>query len=62
MKKEIYEVRSEERVQRLCEIKIFCEECYRKELIVPLINSTIDLKICIIDRSTVQNGEFKERV
>ena len=62
MKKEIYLLRSEQRVQKLCKIKIVYEERCRKELIVPLINSTIDLKICILDRSTVWNGEFKERV
>ena len=27
---------------RLCEIKIICEEPYKKELIVPLINSLLD--------------------
>ena len=45
MTKEIYGVRSEERVQRLCEIEIVYEERCRKELIIPLINSTIDLKV-----------------
>ena len=62
MKKEIYWLRSEEIVQRLCEIKIVHEERCSKELIVPLINSTIDLKICILDRSMVWNEEFKESV
>ena len=60
MKKEIYGVRSEERVQRLCDLEIVCEERCRKGLIIPLINSTIDLKIYILDRSMVHNEEFKE--
>ena len=38
MTKEIYGVRSEERVQRLCEIEIVYEERCRKEFIIPLIN------------------------
>ena len=33
----------------------FCIESCRKELIVPLINSIIELKICILDRSMVEN-------
>ena len=62
MTKEIYGVRSEERVQRLCEIEIVCEECCRKEFIIPLINSATYLKMCILDRSTVRNRDFKECV
>ena len=62
MTKEIYGVRSEERLQRLCEIEIICEEHHRKELIIALNNSTIDLKICVLDRSMVRNREFKEHV
>ena len=57
MTKEKIECMSEERVQRLCEIKIVCEECCRNELIVPLINSTTFLNIYILDKSTVRNEE-----
>ena len=31
-------------------------DCYGKELIVPMINSITELKICILDRSMVQKG------
>ena len=62
MTKEIYRVRSEERVQILCEIEIVYEEHCRKEFIIPLINLATDLKLCILDRSTVRNREFKECV